>query len=130
MKLNGVELSSYSTGFDDVSFVLVGVDLVGALSLATDALVITSNDKEYMRFEGYVSSSVAYQNDNVLLVCVRKIDESTQAAIHAIEENIKTVDARTNDAVTAANEASDKIVDVEKQLSSLTSAFEVMVIGN
>lgn len=101
MKLNGIDLVSYAERGDEVTFVISGTDLEAALKLPAEALVITSGEKEYVRFEGYSAASVALQGKDTVLRCVRRLDDSTAQAIRAVEQNAKTASERA-EAVSAA----------------------------
>lgn len=107
MQLNGKELISYSGRGDEAAFVLSGATLEDALALADAPLVVTAGGKEVERFEGFAAASVALTGDYVTLRCVRKLDESTAAAIHALESNVATSKAQASDAKKAANAAQD-----------------------
>lgn len=107
MQLNGKQLVSYTECGDEAVFVLAGATLEEALALAESPLVITAGGKEVARFEGFAAASVSLEGEYVALRCVRKLDESTADAIHALESNVATAKAQASDAKKAANAAQD-----------------------
>lgn len=107
MLLNKRNLVSYAEHNDEVEFVLSGITLNEALALADATLVITAGETEIVRFEGYAAASVATDNEYVILRVIRKLDESTADAIHALETNVSTAREQASAATLALNNLND-----------------------
>lgn len=109
MKLNGIDLVSYSDLRNETSFILSNTTLSAALMLDGQTLIITAaNDQEYRRYEGYKVASVGFVNEdstNIELRVIKKLNDSTEAAINALETNFNTLQTQTQAAQSTANQA-------------------------
>lgn len=109
MKLNGIDLVSYSDLRNETSFILSNTTLSAALMLDDQTLIITAaNDQEYRRYEGYKVASVGFVNEdstNIELRVIKKLNDSTEAAINALETNFNTLQTQTQAAQSTANQA-------------------------
>lgn len=129
MKLNGIDLVSYSDLRNETSFILANTTLSAALMLDGQALVITSNDEEYRRYEGYKVASVGFVKEDstdIELRVIKKLDDSTEAAINALETNFATLQTQTqaaqstaNQAITAGNENASSIAETNQGVGEL-----------
>lgn len=109
MKLNGIDLVSYSDLRNETSFILSNTTLSAALMLDDQTLIITAaNDQEYRRYDGYKVASVGFVNEdstNIELRVIKKLNDSTEAAINALETNFNTLQTQTQAAQSTANQA-------------------------
>lgn len=108
MKLNGIDLVSYSDLRNETSFILSNTTLSAALMLDDQTLIVTSNDAEYRRYEGYKVASVGFVDEdstNIELRVIKKLNDSTEAAINALETNFNTLQTQTQAAQSTANQA-------------------------
>lgn len=109
MKLNGIDLVSYSDLRNETSFILSNTTLSAALMLDDQTLIITAaNDQEYRRYEGYKVASVGFVDEdstNIELRVIKKLNDSTEAAINALETNFNTLQTQTQAAQSTANQA-------------------------
>lgn len=109
MKLNGIDLVSYSDLHNETSFILANTTLSAALMLDNQTLIVTAaNDQEYRRYEGYKVASVGFVNEdsmNIELRVIKKLNDSTEAAINALETNFNTLQTQTQAAQSTANQA-------------------------
>lgn len=109
MKLNGIDLVSYSDLRNETSFILSNTTLSAALMLDGQTLIITAaDDQEYRRYEGYKVASVGFVNEdstNIELRVIKKLNDSTEAAINALETNFSTLQTQVQYAQNTANQA-------------------------
>lgn len=130
MKLNGIDLVSYSDLRNETSFILSNTTLSAALMLDGQTLIITAaNDQEYRRYEGYKVASVGFINEdstNIELRVIKKLNDSTEAAINALETNFNTLQTQTqaaqntaNQAVTASTENTSMIAETNQGVGEL-----------
>lgn len=108
MKLNGIELSTYSTRANEATF-LLSCTLGAALSLDGETLTVTSGERTVAIFDGYSVCGVEVAGEYVRMTACRKLDEATEAAINGLDANV----AALAEADTAIND----------QINALTSAF-------
>lgn len=106
MKLNGISLGGYRAGGDEVTFSLNGTTIEAAAALDGETLTVTNDAGETVEvFEGYVLASVAVSGESVRVRAIRKVEESAEAAIHALEENVRVVLQTVTATQATANEA-------------------------
>ena len=108
MKLNGYTLGGYSARADEASFSLDGCTIEEAATLDGETLTVTNDEGEKVEvFEGYVLASVAVSGDSVRVRAIRKVEESAEAAIRALEENVRIVRETATATQAVANEAKE-----------------------
>lgn len=106
MKLNGISLGGYRAGGGEVTFSLNGTTIEAAAALDSETLTVTDDGGEAVEvFEGYVLASVAVSGESVRVRAIRKVEESAEAAIHALEENVRIVRETATATQAVANEA-------------------------
>ena len=106
MKLNGYTLGGYSARSDEASFSLDGCTIEQAAALDGETLTVTNDEGETVEvFEGYVLASVAVSGESVRVRAIRRVEESAEAAIHALEENVRLVRETATATQAVANEA-------------------------
>ena len=106
MKLNGIELGGYSARGDEVTFSLSGTTIEEAAALDGETLTVTGDEGEAVEvFEGYVFASVALSGNSVRVRAIRRVEESAEQAIHALEENVRIVRETATATQAVANEA-------------------------
>lgn len=106
MKLNGITLGGYSARADEASFSLDGCTIEQAAALDGETLTVTNDEGETVEvFEGYVLASVAVSGKSVRVRAIRKVEESAEAAIRALEENVRLVRETATATQAVANEA-------------------------
>lgn len=106
MLLNGIELGGYSARGDEATFSLDGCTIEQAAALDGETLTVTTDEGEAVEvFEGYVLASVAVSGESVRVRAIRRVEESAEAAIHALEENVRIVRETATATQAVANEA-------------------------
>ena len=106
MLLNGITLGGYSARADEATFSLSGATIEQAAALDGETLTVTSDEGEAVEvFEGYVLASVSVSGDSVRVRAIRRVEESAEAAIHALEENVRLVRETATATQAVANEA-------------------------
>ena len=112
MDLNGISLISYDdTRPNGCVFILEGT-LQEALALDGQTLTIEANKQTVAVFAGHAVTGVAQQGDYVRMTTARKLEASTEAAITAIEANVKAVGH------------AQSIADLQMQVDDQASAIE------
>lgn len=120
MLLNGIELGGYSARGDEVSFSLSGTTIEEAAALDGETLTVTDDEGETIEvFEGYVLASVAVSGNSVRVRAIRKVEESAEAAIHALEENVRIVRETATATQAVANEAKGDLAEYMDALLGL-----------
>ena len=108
MLLNGYTLGGYSARADEASFSLDGCTIEEAAALDGETLTVTNDEGEAVEvFEGYVLASVAVSGESVRVRAIRKVEESAEAAIRALEENVRIVRETSAATQAVANEAKE-----------------------
>lgn len=106
MLLNGYTLGGYSARADEASFSLDGCTIEEAAALDGETLTVTDDVGETIEvFEGYVLASVAVSGESVRVRAIRRVEESAEAAIRALEENVRLVRETATATQAVANEA-------------------------
>ena len=124
MDLNGISLIRYDdTRPNGCVFILEGT-LQEALALDGQTLTIEANKQTVAVFAGHAVTGVAQQGDYVRMTTARKLEASTEAAITAIEANVKAVrEAGERNEQTAVGHA-QSIADLQMQVDDQASAIE------
>ena len=106
MKLNELTLGGYSARGDEASFSLDGCTIEDAAALDGEKLTVTNDEGETVEvFEGYSVASISVSGDSVRVRLIRKVEESAEAAIRALEENVRIVRETATATQAVANEA-------------------------
>ena len=106
MLLNGITLGGYSARADEATFSLSGATIEQAAALDGETLTVTSDEGEAVEvFEGYAIASVSVSGEAVRVRAIRRVEESAEAAIHALEENVRIVRETATATQAVANEA-------------------------
>ena len=120
MKLNGYTLGGYSARGDEVTFSLSGTTIEEAAALDGETLTVTTDEGETVEvFEGYVLASVAVSGESVRVRAIRKVEESAEAAIRALEENVRIVRETATATQAVANEAKGDLAEYMDALLGL-----------
>lgn len=120
MKLNGISLGGYRAGGDEVTFSLNGTTIEAAAALDGETLTVTKDKGETVEvFEGYVLASVAVSGESVRVRAIRKVEESAEAAIRALEENVRIVRETATATQAVANEAKGDLAEYMDALLGL-----------
>lgn len=120
MKLNGIALGGYSARGDEATFSLSGTTIEEAAALDGETLTVTTDEGEAVEvFEGYVLASVAVSGESVRVRAIRKVEESAEAAIHALEENVRVVRQTVTATQATANEAKGDLAEYMDALLGL-----------
>ena len=120
MKLNGITLGGYSVRADEVTFSLSGTTIEQAAALDGETLTVTNDEGEAVEvFEGYAVASVAVSGDSVRVRAIRKVEESAEAAIRALEENVRIVRETATATQAVANEAKGDLAEYMDALLGL-----------
>lgn len=105
MKLNELTLGGYSARGDELT-VSLAATVEEAAALDGEKLTVTSDDGEELEvFEGYVVASISVSGESVRVRLIRKVEESAEAAIRALEENVRIVRETATATQAVANEA-------------------------
>lgn len=105
LKLNGITLGGYSARGDEATFSLSGTTIEEAAALDGETLTVTDEGETVEVFEGYVLASVAVSGESVRVRAIRRVEESAEAAIRALEENVRIVRETATATQAVANEA-------------------------
>ena len=120
MKLNGISLGGYSARGDEVTFSLNGTTIEAAAALDGETLTVTNDEGEAVEvFEGYAVASVAVSGESVRVRAIRKVEESAEAAIRALEENVRIVRETATATQAVANEAKGDLAEYMDALLGL-----------
>lgn len=120
MKLNGISLGGYRAGGDEVTFSLNGTTIEAAAALDSETLTVTNDEGETVEvFEGYALASVAVSGESVRVRAIRRVEESAEAAIHALEENVRIVRETATATQAVANEAKGDLAEYMDALLGL-----------
>ncbi len=124
MDLNGISLISYDdTRPNGCVFILEGT-LHEALALDGQTLTVSANKQTVAVFAGHAVTGVTQQGDYVRMTTARKLDESTEAAITALEANVKAVRESNERNTETASEQAQAITDLQSQMDDQASAIE------
>lgn len=105
MKLNELTLGGYSARGDELA-VSLAATVEEAAALDGETLTVTDDDGEAVEvFEGYAVASISVSGDAVRVRLIRKVEESAEAAIRALEENVRLVRETATATQAVANEA-------------------------
>ena len=105
MKLNELTLGGYSARGDELT-VSLAATVEQAAALDGERLTVTDDDGETIEvFEGYVVASISVSGDSVRVRLIRRVEESAEAAIRALEENVRIVRETATATQAVANEA-------------------------
>ena len=120
MLLNGIELGGYSARGDEATFSLDGCTIEQAAALDGETLTVTTDEGEAVEvFEGYAVASVAVSGGSVRVRAIRRVEESAEAAIHALEENVRLVRETATATQAVANEAKGDLAEYMDALLGL-----------
>ena len=130
MKLNGYTLGGYSARADEASFSLDGCTIEEAASLDGETLTVTTDEGETVEvFEGYVLASVAVSGESVRVRAIRRVEESAEAAIHALEENVRIVRETATATQAVANEAKQSAEAAAESANPQVVTFARMAVA-
>lgn len=105
MKLNELTLGGYSARGDELT-VSLAATVEEAAALDGEKLTVFNDDGEEIEvFEGYVVASISVSGDSVRVRAIRRVEESAEAAIRALEENVRLVRETATATQAVANEA-------------------------
>ena len=120
MKLNELTLGGYSARADEASFSLDGCTIEEAAALDGETLTVTNDEGETVEvFEGYAIASVAVSGESVRVRAIRRVEESAEAAIRALEENVRIVRETATATQAVANEAKGDLAEYMDALLGL-----------
>lgn len=124
MDLNGISLISYDdTRPNGCVFILEGT-LQEALALDGQTLTIGANKQTVAVFAGHAVTGVSQQGDYVRMTTARKLEASTEAAITALEANVKTVREAGERNAEEADAQAQAVADLQSQMDDQASAIE------
>lgn len=130
MKLNGYTLGGYSARADEASFSLDGCTIEEAAALDSETLTVTTDEGETVEvFEGYVLASVAVSGESVRVRAIRRVEESAEAAIHALEENVRIVRETATATQAVANEAKQSAEAAAESANPQVVTFARMAVA-
>lgn len=95
MKLNGIDLASYSLGDMEADIWLIGTTIAAAASLSAP-YVVTEDDgeTEVIRFDGYATNLVSKDDDLVRLNIVLSVEPQAEEAIKGIISNVNSIEKK------------------------------------
>ena len=112
MRLNGIELISYSDNLNESTFVL-DCSMEKALTLNNEPLwKITSGNETHKVYGSYTVVSVSRDGEYVHVTAVRELEPDVKASIEAINSNISQLESSTQDQQTQIDEIADAIVEL------------------
>lgn len=107
MKLNELTLGGYSARGDELT-VSLAATVEEAAALDGEKLTVTDDDGEAVEvYEGYAVASISVSGDAVRVRLIRRVEESAEAAIRALEENVRLVRETATATQAVANEAKE-----------------------
>lgn len=119
MKLNGISLGGYSARGDELT-VSLAATVEEAAALDGENLTVYNDDGEELEvFEGYVVASISVSGESVRVRLIRKVEESAEAAIRALEENVRIVRETATATQAVANEAKGDLAEYMDALLGL-----------
>ena len=130
MKLNGYTLGGYSARADEASFSLDGCTIEEAAALDGETLTVTTDEGETVEvFDGYALASVAVSGESVRVRAIRRVEESAEAAIHALEENVRIVRETATATQAVANEAKQSAEAAAESANPQVVTFARMAVA-
>ena len=124
MELNGIGLISYDdTRPNGCVFILEGT-LQEALALDGQTLTVSANKQTVAVFAGHAVTGVSQQGGYTRMATARKLEASTEAAITALEANVKAVREAGERNAQAAEGHAQSIADLQSQMDDQASAIE------
>lgn len=129
MKLNGFDLVSFVDNVNKVSFVLRGSVFTEAAALDGQTFTVTNdNDEQLKVFAGYTIMSVALDNGNTIIRCMRQLNDSSGEAIAGLDANVKELEARMTDVENSTTELADTVSDVAESANPEVVTFAKMAV--
>lgn len=124
MQLNGIELIGYSTAGTTARFTLA-TDMVGALALNGQDLIVTEGEEELAVFGGDFSiSSVERDGENVCVTFDRTLEPSVAKSISAMQCNVAIAGRQSQKAESISKEANQTASDLASQVEINSQAIE------
>ena len=106
-QLNGISLINYAAYDNEVTFSLDTDDVQAVVALSGQTLVVTNDEDEIERFDGYKIVQFRDETTYVQARFMRKLDDATAEAIQSLEANVRTARAVADEASATAQEAKD-----------------------
>lgn len=128
MKLNEIELVNYDEQANEVVFVLDGT-IPESAALDGETLTITEGEETIKVFAGYNVMSVGIEGKYVVARFRRALDDSTEAAINALDENVRNMEAGSVDQQTQIDEMAGAIEELAGLIAELTVPAEEVVVN-
>lgn len=118
MNLNEIELVNYAEQANEVVFVLNGT-IPEVAALDGETLTITDGDDVVKVFAGYRAMSIGIEGKNVVARFRRALDDSTNAAINALDENVRNMEADSADKQSQIDEIAGAIEELAAMIAEL-----------
>lgn len=126
MKLNEIELVNYDEQANEVVFVLDGT-ISDSAALDGETLTITDGEETVKVFAGYYAMSVGIEGKYVVARFRRALDDSTEAAINALDENVRNMEAGSVDQQSQIDEIAGAIEELAELIAELMAPEEEVV---
>ena len=128
MKLNELALGGYSARGDELT-VSLAATVEEAAALDGEKLTVYNDDGEEIEvFEGYVVASISVSGESVRVRLIRRVEESAEAAIRALEENVRLVRETASATQAVANEAKQSAEAAAKSANPQVVTFARMAL--
>lgn len=105
MKLNDIDLASYLSSKNQVTFVLMNTTLKAVAALDGGDLKITDEGSDVALFSGYKICDIHYEKSNIVAVANRELDDTTSEAINALDTNVGILSNKVDKMTPAMNVA-------------------------
>lgn len=121
MNLNEIELVNYAEQANEVVFVLDST-IQEVAALDGETLTITDENGVVKVFAGYRAMSIGIEGKNVVARFRRALDDSTNAAINALDENVRNMEADSADKQSQIDEIAGAIEELAAMIAELLAA--------
>ena len=129
MKLNGLTLGGYSArGYELTASLEATVEQAAALD--GERLTVTDDAGGTVEvFEGYEVASISVSGEFVRVRLIRRVEESAEAAIRALEENVRVVRETATATQAVANEAKQSAEAAAESANPQVVTFARMAVA-
>ena len=122
MNLNEIGLVNYAEQANEVVFVLNST-IQDVAALDGETLVIAEDGGEDIKvFDGYRAMSVGIEGKHVVARFRRALDDSTSAAINALDENVRNMESHSAEKQAQIDEIAGAIEELAAMIAELLAA--------
>lgn len=121
MKLNDFELDNYQSSDNKVTFVLSGDVLSEAVTLDGKTLTVMDGEQQVAVFSGYEVVAVYIELGNTVVVCMRELKETVEAAITGLDSNVRILTGKVDTAEQSVANLTEKVTTAESNVTTFTA---------